>query len=152
MKTNQNTLIKMLSIINSVLVYEWNIVRKIVEEYSSVKEIKKECVDWMYEHKFDLSKINTWSTYNNSSCISLIFYIENKKLYCNTTIWNGDNFYGNRKSRRFTAKLQLPINFINNISSDIEYGFNRYTSNMYEEHLALQRELWISNAKKELLN
>lgn len=142
---------KKLSIIKQVHCHRWDNVRDIVAIFPSIIVKEKECVDWMYEHKFDLSNIKTWSTYDNYSCISLTFYLESNKLHCDAIIWNGDSLYGNRKSRRFTATLVLPMNFIKNISGDIDWKFNEHLSSLYEIHLENVREKWIEEAGKTLL-
>lgn len=70
---------------------------------------------------------------------------------CEVEIYNGKAFGGDRKDLRFTATLILPSTFIVNLENLINYKFNKYLENSYDDHLESQKKLWIYNLKAEIL-
>jgi hypothetical protein len=151
---NQKELIKALSIIGEVKVSRWQTVRDIVAQFSPRQVIRKEWLDQFQKdhpdlYPLDLSDIETWSTYE--SCVDLSFQLKDRKLHCDARIYEGESMSGNRTDVRFEADLKLPIAFIRKIKSEIEYSFDNFLSNSYDEHLRRKRIAWINNLKEEIL-
>jgi hypothetical protein len=150
-------LFEILTLVKSVRSRRWNDVLLLVNEINNntvdVKEKK-----WHEKYKQDnpdyypleLSEIRTWSTYEDE-CIDLEYYIENDKLVCKATIYDGDNFNGERRNIRFTAKLWLPNSFAHTIEAKISYGLDRMAEDAYEDYLETQRKLWVSNFKSQII-
>jgi len=151
-------LLKMLGLCGEVISTRWNIVREIVSEINdnNVIILDKYWND-SYKNESDfyhlnLSKIDTWSTYDEK-CIKLFFKTDNdNRLICEAKIYDGEILHGNRTGLRFTAKLVLPNNFINKISEYVEHGFEGFLEDQYQNHLELQKLEWKSNLRKSILN
>ncbi len=156
MKTEK--LFELLAIVDGVKSTSWNMVMELVDCISegSVDVREKKWADQFKQSRaehypLDLSKINTWSTFDNT-CIELRFYIVQKDFFCDARIFDGDSFGGRRLTLRFTAKLQLPYKFIHEIENLIEYRFEVYLETLYEAHLFAVKEDWINKCKSEILN
>ena len=152
----ESKLIQILTMVEQVYCNRWNTVCKIVDIISDVEVVEK---SWNKEYKnnspewypLDLSKISTWSTYDRS-CIDLKFSMEDVKLICDVKIWDGSTFDGTLyKESRFNAKLILPINFVSELSDEIERRFDSRAEYAYEEYLEQQKLMWIENYKKDIL-
>lgn len=100
-------------------------------------------------YPLDLSKIETWSTYDD--CVDINFTNLNDKLYCRVRIYDGDNFNGYRKNLRFTAELILPNKYLKQIAPTVESYFESYLSDAYETHLENTKKLFIFNLRNEIL-
>jgi len=148
-------LLEILTLVNSFTSSRWNDVRKIVELMSSI-EVKEKKWNEKYKqdnpewYPLDLSKIETWSTYDGE-CIALVFSNENNKLVCNVSIYDGDNMNGYRRNLRFTATLIMPNSFIKEIKQKILYALDRLAEESYEDDLETQKKLWMSNFKSQIL-
>lgn len=92
-----------------------------------------------------LLDFNNWVTFDN--CIDLKFYIEQDKLYCNLTCFNGDNLLGLIKSTRFKLKVELDKQFLLKLTQPIEFNLNEYYEDLYRKHLEKQKNDWINNQK-----
>lgn len=89
---------------------------------------------------------NPWSTYEGCRDFTFKYYNEDK-LYSEICIYEGDNYSGSREQFRFTLKLYLDIDFIDNIESIIDATFEDYMENLYEEELQKQKREWINKWK-----
>jgi len=98
-----------------------------------------------------LDELSIWSTYDDT-CVDLRFSLDNKKLVCEARIYNGESFDGRRTDLRFTAKIQLQNNFIENIDGLIEYDFKCFLYDEYEKHLELLRMEWVKKEREIILN
>lgn len=152
----KNNMIKKLKIIGSLYhVYDaWNIIHKIVDHFSEIKIIKVEWADsWKREnphlYPLDLSKIETWSTYRR--CVECSTYLENDMLLCDFIIYEGDFLDGNKKQKRFSASLELPIIYIEWFKDEINRHFESYLVDKYHEEQEYKRQLWMKNYSKALL-
>ena len=152
---NNKKLLEILTLVNSVKSSRWNDVRKIVELMPSI-EVKEKKWNEKYKqdnperYPLDLSKIETWSTYDGE-CINLVFSNDNNKVICKVSIYDGDNMNGYRRNLRFTATLIMPNNFIKELEQKILYALDRLAENSYEDYLETQKELWMSNFKSQIL-
>lgn len=152
-------LLELLALVNHVTISRWKTVMDLVEcikEQKGVKIIKSEWHDSFKKNnpKFyplNLSQIETWSTYDGE-CISLIFSEKEGKLYCHVKIYDGDSFGGTRTNIRFTAELILPNSFIRKIEGKINWAFEVFLTESYEQHLESQKLLWINNLKSQIIN
>ena len=152
---NNKKLLEILTLVNAVKSSRWNDVRKIVELMPSI-EVKEKKWNEKYKqdnpewYPLDLSKIETWSTYDGE-CINLVFSNDNNKVICKVSIYDGDNMNGYRRNLRFTATLIMPNNFIKELEQKILYSLDRLAENSYEAYLETQKKLWMSNFKSQIL-
>lgn len=98
----------------------------------------------------ELFNIKTWSTF--SDCIDLRFSIENNKLICYASIYEGDMVYGYRTDIRFKAEIILPMVFIKTIRTDIENAIQCELSIDYDKFLDSKRKEWMENHYNKLFN
>jgi hypothetical protein len=146
---------KILQIIDGyVYSNNWNTVLSIVKNFNDIEVLSKK---WSDDYKnnskyypLDLSKIETWSTYER--CVNLQFKYIDDKLICNVKIYEGRMLDGWPTKIRFTAVLALPNSFICEIENEILWKFDNYASDEYENHLENQRKLWINEFKNNILN
>lgn len=139
-------IIKILKDIKKVDAGSWNMVMKIIENFDDIKVLEKSWGDKFKNeninlYPLDLSDIKTWSTYDE--CVHTIFSIKKDKLICDVRIYDGDNMHGYRKNERFSTKLELPLEFIENIESDIIRRLRYRAEDAYEEFLENKKEKWI---------
>lgn len=148
-------LFEILTLVNSVKSNRWDDVRKIVELMPSI-EVKEKKWNEKYKqdnpirHPLDLSKLETWSTYDGE-CINLFFSNDNNKVICEVSIYDGDIMNGYRENLRFTATLIMPNSFIKELEQKILCAFDRLAENSYDDYLENQKKLWVSNFKSQVL-
>jgi len=147
----QEKLFKILKIIKDIQFNKWWVVNWINDNYSSIKIIDKTWNDrFRQDDELDLSKIETWSTYD--SCFEFRFSINDKnQLHCFSQIFDGGLLYGERKKLRFTTNLIFPDHFILHLDHEINFQFNRHLEKEYECFLLEQKRNWCDNKRKELL-
>jgi hypothetical protein len=148
-------LLKLLIKLNGITQYSWSSVYNIVKAMPKTKILESEwCDDYKKDKTYyplNLSKIDTWSTFDNSTCIILRYYVSNNKLICDVKINNGDSFDGYFRSERFTAKIQLPIGFIKNLSDSIEYKLQSHLDGEYDDYLKKKENEWKNKLRAEIL-
>jgi hypothetical protein len=147
-------LFKILAIVGKVKSNSWNDVRKIVDIMPSVKIKQKKWVDeFKIKHPdiypLDLSKTQTWSTYDGE-CINLVFSNKENKIICEVSIYEGDNMRGYRTNLRFTATLVMPDSFIKELEKKILYALDQFAEDAYEEYLESKKKLWLLNFKSKI--
>lgn len=148
-------LFEILTLVNSVKSDRWSDVRKIIEIMPSIEVKEKK---WNEKYKqdnqewfpLDLSKIETWSTYDGE-CINLVFSNDSNKVICEVSIYDGDSMWGYRKNLRFTATLIMPNSFIKEIEQKILYALDKLAEDSYNNYLENQKKIWVSNFKSEIL-
>ena len=152
---NNKKLFEVLTLVRSVRSSRWNDVRNIVELMPSI-EVKEKKWNEKYKqdnpewYPLDLSKIETWSTYEGE-CIDLVFSNENNKVVCKVSIYDGDNMRGYRRDLRFTATLIMPNSFIKELEQKILYALDKLAEYSYEDYLETQKKLWMANFKSQIL-
>lgn len=156
MKTEK--LFELLTLVDDVRSNEWSMVMLIADCISKGEAdvLEKEWADRFKRDKseyypLDLSQIKTWSTYEGD-CIKLKFHVDKDKLMCDVKIYDGNSFGGERNALRFSAKLCMPHEFVQNIESSINWAFECYLEQAYENHLEAQKLLWINNLKSQIIN
>ena len=152
---NNKKLFEVLTLVRSVRSSRLNDVRNIVELMPSI-EVKEKKWNEKYKqdnpewYPLDLSKIETWSTYEGE-CIDLVFSNENNKVVCKVSIYDGDNMRGYRRDLRFTATLIMPNSFIKELEQKILYALDKLAEYSYEDYLETQKKLWMANFKSQIL-
>jgi len=152
---NNKKLFEILTTVQNVKSNRWDDVMKIVEAMPTI-EVKEKKWNEKYKqdnpeyYPLDLFEIRTWSTYDGE-CINLTFFIENDILVCSVSIYDGDNFNGERRNLRFTATLWMPNNYIKTIEAKINYALDRLAEDAYEDYLETQRRIWVANFKSQII-
>lgn len=100
----------------------------------------------------DLSKPETWCTYLNLIDFRFVVGKKDNKLHCNVTLWDGDNFNGQRTSIRWIAELILPDSFIEKIQEDIDYKLKDFLEDLYDKHLETKKRMWIEKQRKAIID
>ena len=155
MKTER--LSSILTLIGGVQSRKWETVMQLVERIadgSATVKHKKWEDDWKQEHPqyhpLDLSEIKTWSTYDDT-CIDLRFTNDNSQLACEVKIYDGDSVRGERRKLRFEAFIWLPSSFLRVIEQRIGWAFDSFLEDAYEQHLEMQKKLWIDNLRSKII-
>ena len=145
-------LIGILAMIKQTRSTKWRMVMEIVKCLNGDKPCRILHQDWAdaYRNPLDLNDINTWSTFDET-CINLVFFAEDDKLFCDATIWDGDSFGGQRTNVRFTAQLGLPDEFLQVISGLIERDLNEHLEDLYDKHLESQKKHWIAGKRNMIM-
>jgi hypothetical protein len=149
-KISVKKLINLLSSFDNSSIYkhDWNSVRDLVIngipksklinfEWLGMNTYKNNDTNNYYPIKLD--EISFWSTYDNSNCISLEYYIKNNKLLCDALICDGNLFDGSYKNKRFKCTIQLPNKFIKQFESSIINKLNNVANDAYNSFLEAQR-------------
>jgi len=146
---------KKLNVVGEVTSCKWRTVMSLVDSINNDKKtivLEKEWGnDYRKDSFLDLSKRETWSTYDDT-CIDLNFSLDNKKLICEARIYDGESFCGSRRGLRFITKIQLQNNFIEKIDGLLEYEFKHFLNNEYEKHLELLRMEWVKKEREIIMN
>mgnify|MGYP003435467278 FL=1 len=160
---NNTKLVEMLKFVESVQTNKWKYVLKIVDIMYSIRIISKLWGDSYKNNNPDsyhlnLHDIKTWSTFNsqynisNTDCINLKFRINNDNLYCDVCIYNVDRVNGYRESLRFTAILEIPISFIQEIETFILEELDIKAKEAFILSEMNREKRWISEYKDKILN
>ena len=160
---NNTKLVEMLKFVESVQTNKWKYVLKIVEIMYSIRIISKLWGDSYKNNKPDLYYLNlhdikTWSTFDsqynisNTDCINLKFRIDEGNLYCDVHIYNGERVNGYRESIRFTAILEIPISFIQEIETFILDEVDIKAKEAFIISEMNREKRWISKYKDKILN
>ena len=156
-------LFKILTLVNGVRSSRWETVMSIHDCIHRGDAIVKEKKwgnfkkDFLDSYPLDLSKLDTWSTFDNS-CIDLYFtnsvVTKNKKLknklICKVLIYDGDSFGGERRDLRFNVLIELPDFFLSKIKMFIETQLSYYLEDEYNDYLESQKNDWIKNKRKKI--
>lgn len=156
-KYSQKVLTGMLKTIGQVSSYKWKTVMDIVKIFPQVTIIHKEWGDdfkqkYIKDYPLDLSKIETWSTFDNPDTINFFFSIENKDLICRFKIYDGNKYDGSRTNLRFSGILKLPKSFLKILNDRISYKFDTFLNDEYDQFLKQQQREWVSKLKNEFLD
>lgn len=150
-------LIEILRLVGVVKSDQWKRVLEIVKwiKADKVKVVEKAWFEPFRNVKpdyypLDLSDIETWSTYDGD-CISLTFYIDNNKLFCDVIIYDGEIMHGYRKNKRFIAKLEFDDSYILTLENRIMYDFQKFAEDRYEDYLERKKENWVNRYKNKII-
>ena len=154
-------LIKILKLVNNTETWkydlQWKIYDEVIKDISCVCEvIDKTPYRYHPFTKESLLNKDNWITYDN--CVKMVFYIENNDIYVNIehythgkSIDYGMGYYGYEKMLEWTAKIKLPIEFVENITNVLDNKFDKFCDKAYEEYLEGERLKWIDEFKKHIL-
>ena len=155
---NGNKLFQKLEIIKSVTLCDWSsvmlIVHQIKEGLATISNKKWEDPDkerFPNFYPLNLEDISTWSTFSET-CIILKFQIDRANLICDVQIYDGDNFNGERKELRFSAKIKFNQSFVYALADCIDYDFKEHLSYLHQEYLKDKKQYWMDLKEDELIN
>lgn len=88
-------------------------------------------------------------------CVKMIFWLDNDELYVTVKHYTHGKyicrgFY--ELDLEWEAKIKLPMEFLKNIRTELNYEFTKYCDDKYEEYLLEQKHIWIENFKKTILD
>lgn len=149
-----NTYIKKLSLVGSVVPND--IVYETIELLNNEKAFVHDFEDFRDDYyqkyhpltKEEFKKPDIWRTYAEYSYTE--FYTNDGKLFGKTKICEKGIFQPVVK--RCTVVIEYPIDFIENIKDAIDYTFDCYLEQKYEEHLENAKRKWMDKKAKELLS
>jgi len=98
-----------------------------------------------------ITKQDNWRTYGD--CRSMfIKYINENEVNIIIEVYTKD--FEGFKTKEWRVTFHLPIEIIANeeIKKYIESNFRYYLSNKYDEYLEIQREKWMNEMEKKLIN
>jgi len=155
---SQKAITRMLETVGSYTDYKWKtvvLIHNYIVNDENTMVISKEWKDSFKKndsyYPLDLTKIETWSTYDGAGCIQLKFTLSSGCLNCIAQINDGRTFDGSFQNERFAAEIQLPLYFLHNIEKVIETKFNYHLEDEYERHLETQKQLWMINRREKIL-
>lgn len=154
----QSELIKALKYVKNVEIGSWDMVLTLVELIQGGAQVlEKEYTDNFKRgnptlYPLDLSKVRTWTTFEN--CVSIILqFNEANELIASIKLYNGDNMDGFRTSLRFTAKIRLLNSILNRkkVKERVSQALNYEARWAYEDHLKKVQKEWEDEFKKRIL-
>lgn len=102
-----------------------------------------------------LSRDNNWVTFRDCRS-STITYVDDNVIEVKLTIYTSDWIDGirDKKVKVWELKTRLPHTLLEDkhIAHKINYCFNNYLSNKYEEYLEETKEKWMKELADKLLN
>lgn len=149
----ENILKKKLFLIGKVKVTKysigWDIFDVVEKNLNAV--IKCETYRPFYDFKkFDILKKDEWITYD--SCRDMIFEIVDDKLFVDiTTSTFNKPLYEYQRVAKWSARIELPMDFIVKISSHIDSKFEDFCEKSYADYLESMKIMWINKFKNDIL-
>ena len=127
----------------------WDIFDEVEKNLNAV--IKCETHNEFYAFKkFDILKKDEWITYDN--CRDMIFEIVDDKLFVDITTFTFNSLvYENQRLAKWSARIELPMDFIVKISSFIDSKFEDFCEKSYETYLESMKISWINKFKNDIL-
>ena len=90
-----------------------------------------------------------WSTYDG--CRSASWKLEAGRIVASVILYNGSLYDGQRRDVRLSIEVSLPLDFVKNIESHINYDWDCCMENLYKEEEERKKSAWIAKKEKELL-
>jgi hypothetical protein len=151
---------ELLTLVEGVRVYSWDYVQELVKVFNGKEPItilKKEWGDSYKQNNpssfpLNLNEVKTWTTINDMEHINIKFENDNNKLHCYVLIKEGGSFRSDFMTTKFKAEFILPNSFLKKIEKTINWAFESYLEESYENHLKSQRKLWIEGTRNQILN
>lgn len=105
-----------------------------------------------YNLQEDLKKNDTWSTYED--CVDVTLSVsESDLIKIKVVIWNGKLVDGERTNQKWEAELSdFKMDDLVKFQSTIEYNFQCYLEDLYEQEQETKRKLRIKQLEEETLN
>lgn len=110
-------------------------------------------IDMSCRHKYLLIK-KSWITYDKYRVSYVDFNPTTGNLEWRIGLDKQEVSYlydGSNRKSEWEATFIVPLNFLNLIRSDINWKFNNHMEDLYEAHLQAQKEMWIEQVSKTLL-
>lgn len=133
---------------------QWKIYEFVVKNPDSIISIENNN-DYRIEplNKETFLTEEEWITCDD--CVKMIFWLDNDELYVTVKHYTHGKyicrgFY--ELDLEWEAKIKLPIEFLKNIRTELNYEFTKYCDDKYEEYLLEQKHIWIENFKKTILD
>lgn len=152
-------LLEVLKLVKFVNDTDWKSVMRLVEFLNKNKNVVVREIKWEGKNRYkntsldwypiNILKIETWSTFND--CVDILYSIENNKIICSATIWDGDMLDGYKTDKRFTVELEMPNAFVLTLEKDILRKLDFHLKKKYDEYLENQRKNWIETERKKIL-
>ncbi len=126
-----------------------------VKDMAEIIIVNTKWVDpWRNSHKdihpIDLSDLSTWSTY--SDLIRVTFkYSCSKYMECFVKMYTYTNQNYDIPMKKWTAKLQVPTEFLRNIDKEVNDHFEEYVQEAYYKFLSHKEKLWKDKHAEKLL-
>jgi hypothetical protein len=152
---NINNLKKILTILEEVRIKSFEFGNDIREGIDKIEVLSKK---WMESYKqdrpeyypLDLSSVDVWRTYGD--CRKFTLSLEDGRLHCSVTVYEGDLLHGQPTRARFEAELVLPDEFLLKVAKVLESRFEDHLEGLYEDELEARKKKWMSDFGKQLLS
>ena len=158
-------LLKKLKILESVNILDY---QAMFAFYDYMKENDYPIIEFFHEeqswnNRFDtdekikkyLSRENNWVTFRNCF-LSTITYVDDNIIEVKLTIYTSEwiDSIRDKKVKVWELKTRLPHTLLEDkhITQKINYCFNNYLSNKYEEYMEETKEKWVKELADKLLN
>ena len=158
-------LLKKLKILESVNILDY---QAMFTFYDYMKENDYPIIEFFHEeqswnNRFDtdekikkyLSREINWATFRNCR-LSTITYVDDNIIEVKLTIYTSEwiDSIRDKKVKVWELKTRLPHTLLEDkhITHKINYCFNNYLSNKYEEYLEETKEKWMKELADKLLN
>lgn len=133
---------------------QWKIYDFVVENPDSIISIEDNN-DYRIEplNKETFLTEEEWITCDD--CVKMIFWLDNDELYVTVQHYTHGKYLCRgiyELELEWEAKIKLPIEFLKNIRTELNYEFTKYCDDKYEEYLLEQKHIWIENFKKTILD
>lgn len=144
------TLIKQMKLVGLVVAKSyklgWDIFDEVQKDNTCVVEFTN-LDEW---RQYNILNRDAWITY--ADCRHIVFTLEDDVLYAKVKVDGYKNtLYDTIRIKKWSAKIKLPISFIEKIRYEIEKKFDIFCEESFREHLETERMKWIENFKKSLL-
>ena len=91
-----------------------------------------------------------WITYDD--CRQIYVGVDGNNIICDLTIFNGDNWDGGRKDKKWSAKLKIKAKHLLLFKSHIDDRFKGRMLDLYEKEEDLKRENRVKELSIEVFN
>jgi hypothetical protein len=144
-------------LIQGVFIYDYRITQEIKELYQQdkIKLISAEwCDHWKQIHPeyypLNLKDNDLWCTY--SECTTLFLHIKDDKILVDVDIYDGEMLHGRRKAKRWEAKFEINQYHLKLFIKNINWKFDNYLDDLYEQELEIQKQRRKLQLAKEMLS
>ena len=154
---NINVLIKKLNYVGTIKTRKynlgWPIFDLVVEDKCDVVAIDPFDNFYLFR-KLNIKDKNEWITYDDCRDIEFFYHNDGQKEYVGVEVKTytlGRGCWEGGRVLKWKAKFLLPIEFVDNIQTEIDRAFDNFAEISYEHFLENNRLKWIEEFKKEML-
>lgn len=124
----------------------WDIFDEVQKDNTCVVEFTN-LDEWK---QYNILNREDWVTY--ADCRHIVFTLEDDVLYAKVKVEGYKTTpFDTFRIKKWSAKIKLPISFIEKIRYEIEKKFDIFCEKSFEEYLEEEKMKWIKNFKKSLL-